>query len=164
MKKTELQGKKVLVFGSGISGIGAVKLLETVQADVVLYDGNESLKKEEIRAKLPKESKCEIVLGELKQELIDSLNLVVMSPGVPLDIEPVERLKAAGLPIWGEVELAYCMGDGTVRTPWRNHKGLCRFGICCWKYWKCLYRSSFFHERRKLYGSRNQQFPVRDHT
>ena len=79
-----------------------------------LYDGNESLKKEEIRAKLPKESKCEIVLGELKQELIDSLNLVVMSPGVPLDIEPVERLKAAGLPIWGEVELAYCMGDGTV--------------------------------------------------
>ncbi len=114
MKKTELQGKKVLVFGSGISGIGAVKLLETVQADVVLYDGNESLKKEEIRAKLPKESKCEIVLGELKQELIDSLNLVVMSPGVPLDIEPVERLKAAGLPIWGEVELAYCMGDGTV--------------------------------------------------
>ena len=48
MKKTELQGKKVLVFGSGISGIGAVKLLETVQADVVLYDGNESLKKEEI--------------------------------------------------------------------------------------------------------------------
>ena len=30
MKKTELQGKKVLVFGSGISGIGAVKLLETV--------------------------------------------------------------------------------------------------------------------------------------
>ena len=37
-----------------------------------------------------------------------------MSPGVPLDIEPVERLKAAGLPIWGEVELAYCMGDGTV--------------------------------------------------
>ena len=114
MKKTELQGKKVLVFGSGISGIGAVKLLETVQADVVLYDGNESLKKEEIRAKLPEESKCEIVLGELKQELIDSLNLVVMSPGVPLDIEPVERLKAAGLPIWGEVELAYCMGAGTV--------------------------------------------------
>ena len=114
MKKTELQGKKVLVFGSGISGIGAVKLLETVQADVVLYDGNESLKKEEIRAKLPKESKCEIVLGELKQELIDSLDLVVMSPGVPLDIEPVERLKAAGLPVWGEVELAYCMGDGTV--------------------------------------------------
>ena len=114
MKKTELQGKKVLVFGSGISGIGAVKLLETVQADVVLYDGNESLKQEEVRAKLPKESKCEIVLGELKQELIDSLDLVVMSPGVPLDIEPVERLKAAGLPIWGEVELAYCMGDGTV--------------------------------------------------
>ena len=31
-------GKKVLVFGSGISGIGAVKLLEENGADVVLYD------------------------------------------------------------------------------------------------------------------------------
>ena len=41
MNRTELQGKKVLVFGSGISGIGAVKLLEAVQACVVLYDGNE---------------------------------------------------------------------------------------------------------------------------
>ena len=36
-------GKKVLVFGSGISGIGAVKLLEENGADVVLYDGNEKL-------------------------------------------------------------------------------------------------------------------------
>lgn len=48
-------GKKVLVFGSGISGIGAVKLLEENGADVVLYDGNEKLTEADVRAKLQEE-------------------------------------------------------------------------------------------------------------
>lgn len=114
LHKMELQGKKVLVFGSGISGIGAAKLLEAVGARVVLYDGNEKLKKEELQKKLPKGSACEIVLGELSGEVISTLDLAVMSPGVPLDIAPVERMQAAGVPVWGEVELAYRMGEGTV--------------------------------------------------
>ena len=36
----ELQNKKVLVFGSGISGIAAVRLLEKQGAFPVLFDGN----------------------------------------------------------------------------------------------------------------------------
>lgn len=114
MDRTELKGKRVLVFGSGISGMGAVRLLEAVQAEVILYDGNEKLDKEEIRTRLPEHSACRIILGELPKELPDSLDLVVMSPGVPLDIPPVETLKNAGIPVWGEVELAYRMGAGTV--------------------------------------------------
>lgn len=114
MQKKDLTEKKVLVFGTGISGIGAAKLLEKVQAEVILYDGNEKLCKEEIRKKLPKDSKCEIVLGALSKELLESLDLVVMSPGVPLDIPTVEQIKAAGIPVWGEIELAYQMSAGTV--------------------------------------------------
>lgn len=114
MQKTNLAEKKVLVFGTGISGIGAAKLLEKVQAEVILYDGNEKLCKEEIRKKLPNDSKCEIVLGALSEELLESLDLVVMSPGVPLDIPAVEQIKAAGIPIWGEIELAYQMSEGIV--------------------------------------------------
>lgn len=114
MQKTNLTEKKVLVFGTGISGIGAAKLLEKVQAEVILYDGNEKLCKEEIRKKLPNDSKCEIVLGALSKELLESLDLVVMSPGVPLDIPAVEQIKAAGIPIWGEIELAYQMSEGMV--------------------------------------------------
>ena len=49
MQKKDLTEKKVLVFGTGISGIGAAKLLEKVQAEVILYDGNEKLCKEEIQ-------------------------------------------------------------------------------------------------------------------
>lgn len=114
MDRTELKGKRVLVFGSGISGIGAVRLLEVVQADVILYDGNEKLDKEEIKKRLPEHSLCDIVLGDMPQDLPSTLDLAVMSPGVPLDIPPVEALKRAGIPVWGEVELAYRMGAGTV--------------------------------------------------
>ena len=114
MDRTELKGKRVLVFGSGISGIGAVRLLEAVQADVILYDGNEKLDKEEIKKRLPEHSLCDIVLGDMPQDLPSTLDLAVMSPGVPLDIPPVEALTRAGIPVWGEVELAYRMGAGTV--------------------------------------------------
>ena len=47
-----LEGKKVLVFGSGISGIGAADLLTAVGACPVIYDGNDRLSKEDIRSKL----------------------------------------------------------------------------------------------------------------
>lgn len=114
LQRDKLQGKTVLVFGSGISGIGAVRLLEAVKADVILYDGNDKLEETEIRKKLPEGSACTIVLGELEDALIQTLDLAVMSPGVPLDIPPVQRIKAAGVPVWGEIELAYQMGAGTV--------------------------------------------------
>ena len=47
----EFSGKKVTVVGTGISGIGAVGLLNAVGAEVVLYDGNEKLKIEDIEKK-----------------------------------------------------------------------------------------------------------------
>ena len=64
----EFSGKKVTVVGTGISGIGAVGLLNAVGAEVVLYDGNEKLKIEDIEKKLGT-YKAEIVLGELTKAL-----------------------------------------------------------------------------------------------
>lgn len=114
LQKENLKGKNVLVFGSGISGMGAVKLLAEVEAQILLYDGNEKLKEEEVRRKLPEGCDCQIILGELPDNVIESLELAVMSPGVPQDIPPVERIRAKGITIWGEVELAYQMGKGRV--------------------------------------------------
>ena len=42
--------KKVLVFGSGISGISACELLERSGADVVLCDGNKHLLEDDVRS------------------------------------------------------------------------------------------------------------------
>ncbi|HJD38535.1 MAG TPA: UDP-N-acetylmuramoyl-L-alanine--D-glutamate ligase [Candidatus Blautia stercoripullorum] len=114
LQREDLKGKKVLVFGSGISGMGAVKLLWDVGAEILLYDGNEKLKEEEIRKKLPEGCHCQILLGELPDQVIETLDLAVMSPGVPQDIPQVERIKQKKVAVWGEVELAYQMGRGTV--------------------------------------------------
>ena len=50
----------------------------------------------------------------MKEELLDKLSLVVMSPGVPTDLPIVNEMREKGLPIWGEIELAYVFGKGDV--------------------------------------------------
>ncbi|GFI44510.1 UDP-N-acetylmuramoylalanine--D-glutamate ligase [Lachnospiraceae bacterium] len=110
----EVTKKKVLVFGSGISGIGAAKLLEAQGAKVTLYDGNEKLLVDEVRKKLGKESKAEIFLGAFPEDLYDTLDIAILSPGVPTDIPIVNRMREQGILITGEVELAYESGKGDV--------------------------------------------------
>lgn len=110
----DLKGRKVLVVGSGISGIGAVKALRYVGAEPVLYDANDKLDREEIRAKLPQDMQIQIVLGELPEEVTAQAGLVVLSPGVPTDTAFVEAFREKGIAVWGEIELAYRIGSGRV--------------------------------------------------
>lgn len=110
----DLSGKKVLVVGTGISGIGSAALLEKKGALPILYDGNDKLTKEEVRAKLPTESKAEIILGAFPKEIADSIALVVLSPGVPVDLDYVQYLREQKIPVWGEIELGYHYASGSV--------------------------------------------------
>ena len=110
----ELQGKKVLVFGSGKSGIGASDLLAKVGAFPVIYDGNAETDKDAVVHKTDGTYPVNVYAGELPKEVQDSLDLVVLSPGVTTDLPLVERFYEQGLPVWGEVELAYRVGDGEV--------------------------------------------------
>ena len=109
----ELSGKQVLVFGAGISGVGAARLLLEASANVILYDGNTALAEEELRAKLPGGA-LQVALGELGEERIRGLDLAVLSPGVPTDLPLVQKLRDAGVRVWGEVELAWACGRGDV--------------------------------------------------
>lgn len=109
----ELKGKKVLVFGSGISGIGAAELLGQVGALPVIYDGKADLDKEAVLHKINYKN-VEIYAGELPGSVRESLDLVVLSPGVPTDLPLVKSFYDQGLPVWGEVELAYRTGKGRV--------------------------------------------------
>ena len=110
----DLQGKKVLVFGAGISGIGGCGLLEKEAAEVILYDGNDKKDAEAMKAQLGEGSKVRVVLGAFPEEEMESLDLVVMSPGVPTDLPVVLAMKEKGIPVWGEIELAYVCGKGDV--------------------------------------------------
>ena len=93
----ELSEKNVLVFGAGISGIGAADLLKAVGAKPILYDGNENQNPEDIRKKLKDGSDVKVILGELPKEEREGLDLVVLSPGVPTDLPVVNELREQGI-------------------------------------------------------------------
>ena len=108
----ELKDKKVLVAGSGKSGIAATDLLKKVGATVTIYDGNEKLVKEDILSRLEDNSNVNVVLGDLSDEVINDTDLMILSPGIAIDAPFVNKVREAEVPIWGEVELAYIVGKG----------------------------------------------------
>lgn len=110
----ELEDKKVLVAGSGKSGISAADLLKKAGAKVTIYDGNEQLDRDAVAAKLEDKKDVEIILGELPDTVIKHTDLMVLSPGIAIDAPFVNLVRDAGVPIWGEVELAYVVGKGKI--------------------------------------------------
>ncbi|MGN0401419.1 MAG: UDP-N-acetylmuramoyl-L-alanine--D-glutamate ligase [Acetatifactor sp.] len=107
-------GEKCLVIGSGISGVGSATLLEHIGAEVVLYDSDEKLTAQEIRKKLSPDSQVQCIAGKLPGEIYDSVETVVLSPGVPVDIPLVTGLKSRGADIMGEIELGFRQEKGRV--------------------------------------------------
>ncbi len=110
----QLKDKKVLVFGAGKSGISSVRLLQRQGASVLLYDANTKLTTENFRDQFDIEHNFSLVTGELPEEVIDSLDLFVISPGIAIDNPVAVRIKAKGIPVWGEIELAYRFAKGKV--------------------------------------------------
>ena len=104
------KNKKVTVVGSGISGIAAAKLLLHKNARVTLYDSNEALDKAKVTERIGAE--ITIICGEFTEELAENTELLVLSPGVPTDLPFVLNLKEQGVPVWGEIELAYQIAGG----------------------------------------------------
>lgn len=106
--------KMVLAAGCGKSGIGAARLLLSAGEAVILYDGSAAKDKEELRRQVGVPGELEIVLGELTPEVIGKVSFCVISPGIPTDAPFVLQLKAAGIEIWSEIELAWHYAKGTV--------------------------------------------------
>lgn len=107
----EFKGKKFVVVGAGISGIGAVRLLVNRDANVTLYDGK--LDVETIKGKLDSDlAGVNIATGEFSKELVENNDVMVISPGVPIDKDFIIDFKNAGKEVIGEVELAYLCAKG----------------------------------------------------
>lgn len=104
--------QKVLVAGTGVSGIAAAKLLLSKGGEVVLYDGNEKLDPEELKKKFDEGATITFVLGELKKTDLLGVELAILSPGIPTDAPFVEMIRETGIPIWGEMQLAYHCAKG----------------------------------------------------
>ena len=110
----DLEDKKVLVVGTGISGVAAAELLEANYIGFDIFDGNEALTESDIREKSKALSACGVWIGGLPEAQMDNYSYAVLSPGVPTDLPMIESLRAHGVHIWGEIELAYAFSEGDV--------------------------------------------------
>ncbi len=110
----ELKGKRVLVYGAGRSGIGAADLLARIGSRPVLYDEKADIDVDALRQKLAEPKSTEIMTGVYPEEMTGTLDALVLSPGVPCDLPVINRIREAGVPVLGEVELAYLQSKGLI--------------------------------------------------
>ena len=106
--------KNALVAGTGKSGISAAKLLIAHGVKVTLFDENEKRDKNDLMEKLSQSELVTILLGKLTDEVLKQTDIMVISPGIPVDSAFVEDIKKAGIPVWSEIELAYYFGKGKI--------------------------------------------------
>lgn len=99
----EVRGKKILVIGLARSGVGAANLLAALGAEVMVADRKT-------------EAELKGYIGQLSPGVrlsaggypeSPAFDLLVVSPGVPMDIEPVLKARSLGVKVVGELELAY---------------------------------------------------------
>jgi len=102
----EIKGKRILVFGLARSGVGAANLLAGSGAEVTVTDRKPADELGEYVRRLSPSVK--VCLGEYPAS-VNGTDLIVVSPGVPLHIEPIAKSREKGIKIIGELELAYQM-------------------------------------------------------
>ena len=105
---TDLQGRRVLVIGLARSGTAAAETLLARGAHVAGYDRDETLDPGRLR-----ELGVEVRLGREEEQLLQGIDLVVTSPGVPGDAPLIAGAHARAIPVWSELEL----GAGLLPNP-----------------------------------------------
>ena len=110
----QLDNKKVLVYGAAKSGISAANLLQKLGAFVLLYDCNTNLMSNDFQDYSYSDGKGLLLTGILTDEILSTVELVVISPGVSCEHPDILRIKERNIPIWGEVELAFRYTKGRI--------------------------------------------------
>nr|AGS52127.1 UDP-N-acetylmuramoylalanine--D-glutamate ligase [uncultured bacterium contig00034] len=96
-----MEHENVLVCGLARSGLSAARLLKTLGARVTVQD---------VKADVgfdPEAEGFSAYLGREPDDIIGDFGLVVISPGISVYKPFVERARALGIPVWGELELAF---------------------------------------------------------
>jgi len=102
----DVKGKEVVVLGLGISGMEAAKLLKSHGANVTVRDDADNKAPVLERAAALRQLGITVELGKAIQEST-AFDFCVLSPGIDPNTPLVRRLSQAGLPTFGELELAY---------------------------------------------------------
>lgn len=101
----EVSGKKVLIVGAARSGTACARFLQERGAIVALND-RKDVEEWSQDARSLKEAGVGLIGGDPPSWLLDQIELVVVSPGVPTKSIPLRYAERAGAEVIGEIELA----------------------------------------------------------
>jgi UDP-N-acetylmuramoylalanine--D-glutamate ligase len=102
MRVFSVEGMQVVVVGAARSGVAAAELLVRRGAHVTLTDIKSAID----AAERLREIGVRLELGVSETKALRSVDLVVLSPGVPLELPALVEVERRGVPIIGELELA----------------------------------------------------------
>lgn len=102
----ELSHKKVLVVGLGKSGLSAARYLSKEGAMVTVSDLKEEAELDRALLHEALQLGIDLETGRHRQQTFLNADMIIVSPGVPMDIGPLRAASKAGIPILGEMELA----------------------------------------------------------
>ena len=111
--KENWQGKRVLLLGMARSGIAVAQLLCRFGAVPLLNDRKTEQELGEALAPL-RELPCEWHLGEDAEALLPQCDVLLISPGVPIDSPIVLKAREMNIPVTGELEVASQLCEGTL--------------------------------------------------
>ena len=109
--------ERVLVYGLGLSGRAAARMLLSRGVSVVAVDAKAGIDVSDLEAAASEKARFELLAGGEPQELPPSygrFDAVVVSPGVPMDRPLLEDARRRGVPVIAEVELAAPFLNGPV--------------------------------------------------
>lgn len=109
-----VEGRKALVLGAGKSGIESAKFLAARGATVALHDKKTVEEWSETARALKDSHGVGLIGGDIPSWLLDQIDLVVISPGVPTNTIPARYVDRKDGEVIGEVELAYRFLKGRI--------------------------------------------------
>lgn len=109
-----IEGRKTLVLGAGKSGTASAKFLAERGAVVALHDKKEVENWTEAARSLKESHNVGLISGDIPSWLLDQIDLVVISPGVPTNAIPARYVDRKDGEVIGEVELAYRFLKGRI--------------------------------------------------
>lgn len=101
---TNKMNKLMVIWGGGESGVGAALLAKQKGYDVFLFD--EGSLKDGYRNEL-QNAQIDFAEGAVDEEKVLAADEVVKSPGIPASHGLLKKIQAAGIPVIGEIELAF---------------------------------------------------------
>ena len=110
----KIEGRKALVLGAGRSGVESTRFLAERGAVVALHDRKAVEDWTEAARSLKTSHNVGIMSGDIASWLLDQIDLVVISPGVPTNTIPARYVDRKDGEVIGEVELAYRFLKGKI--------------------------------------------------